>query len=90
LPGQLGTAVGLFETARFGGAALAAGLVGSVVANHTTTDGFRRLWMAIGLLSFALLAWAARPAAALSDEQPGARPVKEPSAKWSSSAKATK
>jgi predicted MFS family arabinose efflux permease len=77
-PEQLGTAAGLFQTWRFVGAALAAGLVGIVLASGTTTDGLHRLWTAIGLLSFALLAWAVRSAAApcpvnaaTSHEKPG-------------------
>jgi predicted MFS family arabinose efflux permease len=65
---QLGTAAGFFQTARFVGAALAAGLVG-VVANESLTESLHRLWIVVGLLSFGLLAWATRPAATPSDDQ---------------------
>jgi hypothetical protein len=58
-PAQLGTAAGLFQAARFVGAALAAGLVGISVANDAITDDLHRLWMAAGILSIALLVWAA-------------------------------
>jgi MFS family permease len=59
-PRQLGTAAGLFQTARFVGAALAAGLVGIIVANDALTDSLHRLWIAVAILSFALLVWATR------------------------------
>lgn len=61
---QLGTAAGLFQTARFVGAALATGLVGTIFTEGATTDGLHRLSVAVGLLSLALLAWAARKAVA--------------------------
>jgi len=58
-PAQLGTAAGLFQAARFVGAALATGLLGITVANDAATDDWRRLWVAGEFLSIALLGWAA-------------------------------
>jgi MFS family permease len=58
-PARLGTAAGLFQAARFVGAALATGLLGITAASDAITDGFRRLWVACELLSIALLGWAA-------------------------------
>ena len=57
-PERLGTAAGFFQTARFVGAGLAAGLLGLTVANGTITDRLYRLWIATGLLSVVLLVWA--------------------------------
>jgi MFS family permease len=62
-PEELGTAAGLFQTARFVGAAAAAGLIGIVFTNGTTIDGLRWLCVAVASVSVALLAWAARRAA---------------------------
>jgi len=56
---QLGTAAGLFQAARFVGAALATGLVGITVATDASTDDWRQLWVAGEILSIALLGWAA-------------------------------
>jgi MFS family permease len=58
-PAQLGTATGLFQAARFVGAALATGLLGITVTNDGATDDWRRLWIAGEFLSIALLGWAA-------------------------------
>jgi MFS family permease len=58
-PGRPGTAAGLFQAARFVGAALAAGLVGITVAGDAMTEDWHRLWLATELLSVALLGWAA-------------------------------
>jgi MFS family permease len=58
-PAQLGTASGLFQAARFVGAALATGLLGITVTNDAATDDWRRLWIAGELLSITLLGWAA-------------------------------
>jgi hypothetical protein len=58
-PAQLGTAAGLFQAARFVGAALATGLLGMTVTNDAATDDWRRLWVAGEFLSIALLGWAA-------------------------------
>jgi MFS family permease len=58
-PAQLGTAAGLFQAARFVGAALATGLLGITVTNDAATDDWRRLWAAGELLSITLLGWAA-------------------------------
>jgi MFS family permease len=58
-PAQLGTAAGLFQAARFVGAALATGLLGITVTNNAATDDWRRLWVAGEFLSIALLGWAA-------------------------------
>jgi MFS family permease len=58
-PAQLGTAAGLFQAARFVGAALATGLLGITVTNDAATDDWRRLWVAGEFLSIALLGWAA-------------------------------
>jgi MFS family permease len=58
-PARLGTAAGLFQAARFIGAALATGLVGITVANDTLTDDWRRLWIAAAIVSIALLGWSA-------------------------------
>jgi MFS family permease len=58
-PAQLGTAAGLFQAARFVGAALATGLLGITVTNDVATDDWRRLWAAGELLSITLLGWAA-------------------------------
>jgi len=63
-PAQLGAAAGLFQTARFGGAAVAGGLVGVAFANGATTSGLHWLCAVITSLSVALFAWAARRAAA--------------------------
>jgi hypothetical protein len=60
----LGTAAGLFQTARFIGAALAGALVGVMFANEPTTDNLYRLSGLNGVLSLALLAWAAERAVA--------------------------
>jgi predicted MFS family arabinose efflux permease len=57
--GRLGTAAGLFQAARFVGAALAAGLAGITVAGDAMTDDWHRLCLATELLSIALLGWAA-------------------------------
>jgi MFS family permease len=62
-PERLGTAAGFFQTARFVGAGLAAGLLGLTVANGTMTDRLDRLWIATGLLSVVLLVWSASTAA---------------------------
>jgi hypothetical protein len=53
----LGTAAGLFQAARFVGAALATGLVGITVASDA--GDWRGLWVAGEILSIALLGWAA-------------------------------
>jgi MFS family permease len=58
-PAQLGTAAGLFQAARFVGAALATGLLGITVTNDAATDDWRRLWIAGELLSITLFGWAA-------------------------------
>jgi predicted MFS family arabinose efflux permease len=58
-PARLGTAAGLFQAARFVGAALATVLLGITAASDAITDDFRRLWVACELLSIALLGWAA-------------------------------
>jgi MFS family permease len=58
-PAQLGTAAGLFQSARFVGAALATGLLGITVTNDAATADWRRLWVAGEFLSIALLGWAA-------------------------------
>jgi MFS family permease len=58
-PPWVGTAAGLFQAARFVGAALAAGLVGLTVASDAMTEDWHRLWIATGLVSLALLGWAA-------------------------------
>jgi MFS family permease len=55
----LGTAAGLFQAARFAGAALATGLFGITVASDASTDDWRRLWVVGEILSIALLGWAA-------------------------------
>ena len=55
----LGTAAGLFQAARFAGAALATGLLGITVASDASTDDWRRLWVAGEILSIVLLGWAA-------------------------------
>ena len=55
----LGTAAGLFQAARFVGAALATGLLGITVASDASTDDWRRLWVVGEILSIVLLAWAA-------------------------------
>jgi hypothetical protein len=60
----LGTAAGLFQTARVIGAALAGGLVGVIFSTGPTTDGLYRLSVLEGVLSLALLAWAAERAVA--------------------------
>jgi MFS family permease len=60
----IGTAAGLFQTARFIGAALAGGLVGVIFSNEPTTDSLHRLSVLNGVLSLALLAWAAERAVA--------------------------
>jgi hypothetical protein len=57
--GRLGTAAGLFQAARFVGAALAAGLVGITVAGDAMTEDWHRLWLATELLSIGLLGWVA-------------------------------
>src|SRR5262249_4836349 len=57
-PAQLATAAGLFQAARFVGAALATGLLGITVTNDAATDDWRRLWVAGEFLSIALLGWA--------------------------------
>jgi hypothetical protein len=62
-PERLGTAAGFFQTARFVGAGLAAGLLGLTVANGTITDRLDRLWIATGLLSVVLLVWSTSTAA---------------------------
>jgi hypothetical protein len=62
-PERLGAATGFFQTARFVGAGLAAGLLGLTVANGTSTDRLYRLWIATGLLSVVLLVWSASTAA---------------------------
>ena len=56
-PAQLGTAAGLFQAARFVGAALATALVGITVASDA--GDWRRLWVGGEILSIALLGWAA-------------------------------
>ncbi len=56
-PAQIGSAAGLFQAARFVGAALATGLVGIAVASDA--GDWRRLWVAGAILSIALLGWAA-------------------------------
>ena len=56
---QLGTAAGLYQAARFVGAALATGLLGITVASDAGTDDWRRLWVAGEILSIALLGWTA-------------------------------
>jgi len=58
-PAQLGTAAGLFQAARFVGAALATGLLGITVTNDAATADWRRLWVAGEFVSIALLGWAA-------------------------------
>ena len=58
-PAGLGTAAGLFQAARFAGAALATGLLGIAVASDASTDDWRRLWVAGEILSIVLLGWAA-------------------------------
>ena len=58
-PAQLGTAAGLFQAARFVGAALATGLLGITVTNDAATGDWRRLWVAGEFLSITLLGWAA-------------------------------
>jgi predicted MFS family arabinose efflux permease len=58
-PAQIGTAAGFFQTARFVGAALGAGLVGLTLTNDAIGDDLHRLWIAAGILSFGLLVWAA-------------------------------
>jgi Major Facilitator Superfamily len=57
-PERLGTAAGFFQTARFVGAGLAAGLLGLTVADGTIIDRLYRLWIAAGILSVVLLVWA--------------------------------
>jgi MFS family permease len=59
-PAQLGAAAGLFQTARFGGAALAGGLVGVAFAGGANTDGLRQLCVVIVLLSLMLFIGAAQ------------------------------
>ena len=59
-PAQLGAAAGLFQTARFGGAALAGGLVGVAFAGGANTDGLRQLCVVIVLLSLMLFIRAAQ------------------------------
>ena len=58
-PARLGTAAGIFQAARFVGAALATGLLGITVASDAVTDDWRRLWITAEILSIALLGWAA-------------------------------
>ena len=58
----LGTAAGLFQAARFVGAALATGLLGITVASDASTDDWRRLWVVGEILSIALLAMGRRVA----------------------------
>jgi MFS family permease len=58
-PARLATAAGLFQAARFVGAALATGLLGITVTNDAATHDWRRLWVAGEFLSIALLGWAA-------------------------------
>ncbi len=60
----IGTAAGLFQTARFIGAALAGGLIAVIFSNGPTTDSLYRLSVLNGVLSLALLAWAAERAVA--------------------------
>jgi hypothetical protein len=59
-PARLGTTAGFFQTARFVGAGLAAGLLGIMVADAPTTDRLHQLWIVTGLLSVVLLVWATR------------------------------
>jgi predicted MFS family arabinose efflux permease len=61
---QIGTAAGLFQTARFVGSAGAAGLIGIAFAKGATTNGWHWLCAAVVALSLALLVFAARTAAA--------------------------
>jgi MFS family permease len=56
-PARLATAAGIFQSARFVGAALATGLLGIMLANDAITDHWRQLWIAAGILSIALLGW---------------------------------
>lgn len=58
--GELGTAGGFLQTARFAGAGLAAGLIGLVFAHRTTTAALHRLAVIIGVLSLTLLGVAGR------------------------------
>lgn len=58
--GELGTAGGFLQTARFVGAGLAAGLIGLVFARDATTAAVHRLAAIIGVLSLTLLGVAAR------------------------------
>jgi MFS family permease len=59
-PARFGTTAGFFQTARFVGAGLAAGLLGIMVADAPTTDRLYQLWIVTGLLSVVLLVWATR------------------------------
>jgi hypothetical protein len=63
-PERFATAAGLFQTARFVGAAVAGELVGIIFANGPTTDNLHRVSTLNGLLSRALLLAAARRAIA--------------------------
>jgi hypothetical protein len=47
-PERLGTTAGFFQTARFVGAGLAAGLLGVMVADIPTTDRLYQLWIVTG------------------------------------------
>lgn len=58
--GELGTAGGFLQAARFVGAGLAAGLIGLVFARDATTAAVHRLAAIIGVLSLTLLGVAAR------------------------------
>jgi predicted MFS family arabinose efflux permease len=58
-PTRLATAAGLFQAARFVGAAAATGLLAITVAGDAITDDWRGLWIATEILGVALLGWAA-------------------------------
>jgi MFS family permease len=58
-PTRLATAAGLFQAARFVGAAAATGLLAITVAGDAITGDWRGLWIATEILGVALLGWAA-------------------------------